>query len=453
MSRAGSSLQLVHGVLLIALVMRLASPDTANYSYLMLAGYALLGGEQVLQALALSWLFTMLSEGVAPLASEAAVGRYEVTAAAAITLCLRSGWLKDWFSMTRPVLATLALGAFLIIHSMLFSMLPDISILKALYWTTVMVTLLSAWLGLEFEARARVERQLFFGLILLVLVSVPLAFTPTGYLVNGTGFQGVLSHPQTFGPVVAMLGAWLAGRLLSTDASHWQDLAFLGLCLVLVVLSGARTAGYALVLGLASTVWFLPLFGGASAWHLMPGLASRWLHALALFAAIGVVFAEPVLSGRLGDYIEKQTDVATLWDAPKQARGPLIDTMINNFNEEPLTGIGFGIASDFSSMEIVRHPVLEFPLSASTEKGVLPIAVLEELGVFGFLTVAAWVWLMVRHAAQTGVAAFAVVAVLLLTNLGESAFFSPNGLGLLQLILLAWAVTGAFQRLRDPSNV
>jgi hypothetical protein len=438
---------------LVALALRFGSSDLANVSYLVLAGYALLGPEQVLQALALSWLFSMLSEGVAPVATEAAVGRYAVVLAAAVTLFLRSGWLKDWFSMSRPMLATLALGAFLIIHSVMFSVLPDISIFKALFWTTVMATLLSAWFGLDFEARGRVERHLFVGLILVVLVSVPLAFMSTGYLVNGSGFQGVLSHPQTFGLAVAMLGAWLAGRLLSTESMRWQDLALFGLCLVFVVLSEARTAGYSLAFGLTSTVLFLSLIARDSAWHLMPGLASRWLHALTVVAAMGAVFAGPVLSGLVSDYISKRTDKYDLLDAAEQSRGALVEAMLSNVEEKPLTGIGFGIASDFSSMVVVRHPVFEFPLSAPIEKGVLPIAVLEELGVFGLFTVATWIWLMVKRAAQTGVVAFAVVAVLLFTNLGESVLFAPSGAGLLELILLAWAATGAFQLFENRSNV
>lgn len=454
MGRAGSSLQLVHGLLLIALVMRLASPDTANYSYLILAGCALAGGERVVQALALAWLFTALSGGVGPplLTSEAAVGRYAVVAAAVISVFLRSRQAKEWFSMSRPVRATLALGAFLIIHSMLFSALPEISIFRALLWTIVMATLLSAWLGLDFEARARVERQLFVGLVLLVLVSLPLAFTDIGYLRNGTGFQGVLSHPQAFGPVVAMLAAWVAGRLLSTAGPRWSDVAFLGLCFVLVVMSESRTAGFALILGLASAVLVLPLIAGIPARRLMPGLASRRLHALGLIAVIGVMVVGPALSGRVGDYAQKRTDSAGLFEAMVSSRGLLVQTMIANFEEEPLTGIGFGIASGPSFIVVVREPMLGLPISASIEKGVLPIAVLEEIGIFGFLLVVAWLWLMVKRSARAGIAAFAVVAVVLLLNLGESTLFSPGGLGLLQLILLAWAFTGGHHPVPDRTR-
>lgn len=432
---------------LAAMVMRIASTPTANLSYLVIAAYALLGRAQAIQALALSWLFTMVSSGIAPEAAAASVGRYAVVAGATVSLLLRSGLAKEGFG--RPVLATLALGTFLIVHSMLFSPLPDVSILKAVSWTLVMATLLSAWTGLDYLARARLERQLFGGLMLLVLVSLPLAFTGIGYLRNGRGFQGVLSHPQAFGPTVAFLGGWLAGWLLGDARPRWRDVALLGLCLVLAVMSEARTAGFALVLGVASAVLISPFIAGISARRLMPGLSSRRLHALTLIAAVVLVFVGPSLSARLGDYTLKKGDAANLRETVKMSRGMLVSTMIANIEENPLTGIGFGLASDLSSMVIDRDPVLGLPTGASIEKGVMPIAVLEELGIFGFLLVVMWLWLMVRRGARAGVAAFAVLATLLLTNLAESTLFSPGGMGLLPLILLAWAVTGRHHPVQD----
>jgi len=322
--------------------------------------------------------------------------------------------------------------------------MPDLSILRAVLWTVALVTLLSAWTGLNSQARERLEQQLFGGLVILVLVSLPLAFTDIGYLRNGTGFQGVLNQPQAFGPVVAIMGAWVVGRLLGTSRPRWRDVVFLGLCLVLIVMSEARTAGLALVLGLASAVLVSPLVAGIPARRLMPGLASGQLRALGLIAVISVVTTGHGLSGIFEDYVQKRSDVKGLFEAVDLSRGSLVETMIANFEEEPLTGIGFAIASDPLSMEIERDPMLGLPLGGTItiEKGVLPIAVLEELGVFGFLMVTIWVWLMVKRGARAGVVAFAVMATLLFTNLGESTLFFPGGMGLLLLILLAWAVTG-----------
>ncbi len=444
--------RLLYGLLFVALLMRFARGGTANASYLVLAAYALFGRAQAIQALALSWLFTMLSAGVAPEASGATVGRYAVLGAAVAATIGRAAPAKGVFSISRPVLATLALGAFIVFHSILFSDVPDVSIFKAVSWTLAMASLLSAWKGLSSLERARLERQLFGGLAALLLVSVPFAFSGIGYLRNGTGFQGILNHPQALGPTAALLGAWASGRLLGLSRPRALDGALLGLCLTLVVMSQSRAAGLALAMGVASAVLLLPVVTRTPLPRLMPGLASRWALVAVVAAAIALVFVGPVLGQRLGSYIQKGSDSPSWFEIADQSRGELVDKMVANIKEEPLTGIGFGVASDPSSMVTVRDSVLGLPVSAVSEKGVLPLAVPEELGILGLLLVIIWLCPMIMRGARSGVAAFAVLATVLFTNLGESTFFSPGGMGLLYLVFFAWAVTGSHNNVRGSKR-
>ena len=117
--------------------------------------------------------------------------------------------------------------------------------------------------------------------------------------------------------------------------------------------------------------------------------------------------------------------------------------MFENIKNTPWTGIGFGIASEPAYMEVQRDPVLGLPLSALVEKGVMPIAVVEELGIFGALAIVGWLWVMLRRGARSGVSQFAVLITLLLVNFGESMFFSVGGMGMLLLVLLTGAVSTA----------
>lgn len=441
MKKSGALNFLPFSILAIALALRIASADTANFSYLMLAGYALLGRAQAIQALALSWLFTMLSEGVAPLASAASVGRYAVIASATISVLLRSRQAKEDNSASRLVLDTLALGSFVIIHSMLFSPIPDVSILKAILWTVVMMTLLSAWAGMGYQARARLERQLFGGMVLLALISLPLIFTGIGYMRNESGFQSVFSQPQAFGPTMALLGAWVTTRLLAEPRPRWRYIALAGLCLAMVVLSETRTAGLSLVLGVLIAAIVTLLKSGLSVSKGMPGLRSGRLQILVV---VGVVLSGPMLSNILDNYLSKSgrseaTGIVEVYDI---SRGNLINMMLDNIKSDPWVGVGFGIASLPQEMFVERDPVLGLPISATIEKGVLPVAVLEELGVVGFILFAAWLWELLKRAGRGGVVPLAVLITILLFNLGESTLFSSSGFGLLPLILLAWAVTG-----------
>jgi hypothetical protein len=218
-------------------------------------------------------------------------------------------------------------------------------------------------------------------------------------------------------------------------------------------MSEARTAGLALVLGVATAIFASSSLSGIPVRQLLPGLASRRLHALALMAAIGVVLAGPMLTGRISTYWQKRSGSTTLLQAANVSRGAVVDTMLKNIEKHPLTGIGFGIASKPSSMKIERDPLLGLPTAATVEKGVLPLAVAEELGVFGFLIVFAWVWMVVWRGARSGVVSLSVLAVVLLTNIGESILFSPGGAGLLPLILLTWSITGRHHHLRKRPRV
>ena len=58
--------------------------------------------------------------------------------------------------------------------------------------------------------------------------------------------------------------------------------------------------------------------------------------------------------------------------------------MISNISQNPLTGIGFGISSSPADMNITYFSEFNIPIGASIEKGVLLVAVMEELVYLGF---------------------------------------------------------------------
>ena len=48
----------------------------------------------------------------------------------------------------------------------------------------------------------------------ILLASLPLYGFEYGYRKTGTGFQGVLSHPQSYGIITAIIAAFITGLLL-----------------------------------------------------------------------------------------------------------------------------------------------------------------------------------------------------------------------------------------------
>lgn len=423
--------------------LRLASSGTASAVFFLLAGYALIGRAQAVQALALSWLFSMISPAIAPEASFAALGRYAVLAGAALSVVLRSRRRNSGggVPVRRLVLLTILLGMGIVAHALLFSPVRDVSVLKAISWAVAMATLLSAWSGLDAQARQRLERQLFGGLVVLLLASLPLVTSGSGYLVNGTGFQGVLAHPQAFGPTMALLAGWLGSRIVSEPRPPWRMVGVFVLCLVLIVLSEARTAGLGLVLGLVVAAFSGRVLARRKLRDYLPGLRSRRVQLTVGLGLLVVIAAGPFLGQRLGAYMAKRSDAGSLVEAYDRSRGAKMDQMWSNIREHPLRGIGFGVASDPFEMEVKRDSVLGLPTGASIEKGVVFLAVWEELGLLGFLAVLGWLWLLIRRAALGGMTPLAVCLTALFMNFGEATLFSPSGMGMLSLILLAWAGT------------
>lgn len=428
---------------LLVVGMRVASAPTADASYLVLTIYALCGQTQAIRALGLSWLFSMLNPGIAAEATFASVGRYAVIGAAAASVFLRSGRLGAPVRASSMVVATLLLGVFFVFHSLVFSPFADVSVLKSASWSLVAATLMAAWGQIDDESRHRLSSQLFGGLVLVLLFSLPLLAVPSlGYLRNGTGFQGILSHPQGFGPTMALLGAWAGARMLGDRQPPWLIVALVGACLVLVVLSEARTAGVAMMVGLCVAVLIVPLLSGTHPQVMLPGLMSRRVHMVVGMAIVAAFLASSQLTDRLGEYFAKRGQETTgLGDALEKSRGRLIDAMFENIEADPLTGIGFGIASWPEGMVVDRDPFLGLPTGAVIEKGVMPVAVVEELGIFGAVAVFCWLWVVVVRASRSSVSGLAVVLTVILLNFGESTFFSPGGFGLLPLILIAWAAT------------
>lgn len=440
-------------LLFFTIILRFSGESFVNISFLMLAVYALIGRRYAIQALALSWFFSMLNPALAPDASAASIGRYLVIFAAAISVGWRGVGSGAGFPIKKLSLLTLCLGMLLLVHSLLFSAVFDVSVLKVVSWMVVVLTLLSAWQGLAVDQRVALFNQLQWGLNWLMLLSLPLLAVPSiGYLRNGTGFQGLLNHPQAFGPTVALVGVLVGGRLLGERKPAWRDMALLGMCMVLVVLSEARTAGMAMVLGLLISALLSPVFAGVSRRRMLPGLRSRRFQIVALMAVAGVIVAGPLLAGKLSSYLFKRSDATNLIAAADASRGALVEKMFLNIQKNSLTGIGFGIASEPAYMEVERDPVLGLPLSALVEKGVMPIAVLEELGIFGAMAVLGWLLLVLRRGARAGVQQFAVLITLVLVNFGESMFFSVGGMGMLLLILLTGAVTSEQRMTRQVAH-
>lgn len=411
---------------------------TSNLSYVLVALYALGGTPHSIRALFLSWLFTMMNPGIAPAASLAFAGRYLILGAAAFSVFVRSGRCTIAASSRRALAVTILLAIFITIHSLLLSPDTRISLLKSGTWATAYCTLLLAWARLPAEQYRRVGNELIGGLILILLFSLPLTVTRLGYLRNGVGFQGILNHPQAFGATVALLGVWVFCVTLTSVQVAWRRVALVGLCFWLILLSTSRTSGLAICLTVLVTTLLAPIVTQG------PRRKPLWTRSFWCgFAALAMlsVLAMSTANDKVSMFIAKGSSADSLSEAYELSRGGLVSRMWENIQQDVFGGVGFGIASrpEFTSTE---RGWLELPVTASVEKGVFFVAVLEELGIFGLSVTLIWISTLVSYSiSRNGVVGLGVCSVVLLVNLGESTLFSVGGLGLLLALFMTWATT------------
>jgi hypothetical protein len=80
---------------------------------------------------------------------------------------------------------------------------------------------------------------------------------------------------------------------------------------------------------------------------------------------------------------------------------------------------------------------------ATIEKGILPVAIVEELGYPLATVVFGWFAWLFWAAAKGGAVSVATLSAALVVNVAEAVFFSPGGLGLYNMVFLGLAITSA----------
>jgi hypothetical protein len=410
----------------------------------LIAPYAFCGRRQAILALYLCCLFNLMNHGFpGRVPSGAALLRFVVFFSAAFSVLLhgrnprapRQGWLL----MPSTFVMCLLIG----VHSVAISPLIDVSLLKIISFTIVVMTIFAGWSWMDATERRLTEQMILGGLMIAAVASIPLTRLPMGYMRNGALFQGVMVHPNNFGPMMAILAIVLATQCLTLRPLRPWRVVMLLIALAMVILSRSRMSLVAFVGGVAIGLLAETCRGVLAHYKKSPRVVAGRLG----IAVIGTVILLGVNIGRVAafydDFIRKgQKDVENISEAFQKSRGFLIEKLQRNIADNPMTGIGFGIASDSETwVGIDRDPIFGLPLMYTIEKGVMPLAVLEELGIPLGTLVFLWIALLSVRATRGGIVPLTAYSVAILTNLAESTLFSPGGMGLMILIVAGWAAT------------
>ena len=284
---------------------------------------------------------------------------------------------------------------------------------------------------------------LFILLSMLAIFSIPTYFMFAGFAINGRGFQGAMNHPQGFALAMGSLFMLCYYRIISKQpGSFLVNVGFMGLAFVFLVFSQSRTSIFALILSLflAEIVGYMRggkmLFVGRIAMN-------KYVFLGVIFGICFALLNVDKVKELSNSVLQKGSDAGNVQEAFAESRGFLFQAAIRNFKENKWFGIGFQVSNGKYGgyeMKVSRDPFFGIPIGASIEKGFLPMAMLEEIGLIGggiFILILIKVFL--TGIGGTGYYAASLFFFSIFVNFGEAVLFSLSGYG-----LLIWMVISTF---------
>lgn len=327
-------------------------------------------------------------------------------------------------------ISLLLLWVYLFLHSIVFSSMPILSLLKSTSFIFTASAIFLSIHNLSTDQKKIFLRVIFWISFLMAGLSIFSHFAGSGYEVNGTGFQGILNHPQTMG-IFAGLILIFTIYLASLNNDFFGNALVLMLSLIalsLIFMSDSRTG--LLMAIIPGSILFLYLvkesFSNRSYFLILSSF---------ILLSYGLVnfYLEDLI-----EYLVKGSRSDNFADIAFHSRGPLFLTMWSNIIQNPFTGIGFGVPSSnlyfrAENITTVAGIVVSYP----TEKGIMYFALLEELGLIGFFIFMILLFSIVIRSLSRNIFGALLVLAVLASNVTEATFVSFGGGGLLFYIFFA----------------
>lgn len=400
-------------------------------------------------AMLFSWFFIMLNPGISP-GETVGAEKYLVFISSALSTIFRSLFVSsisgvDGVTLRKETFSLILVLFLVVIHSLVLSYYPILSSLKAIIFVVVFCTIFSAWSSLSPEQRVSLRLEILLFLCSVIFISLFLLGSPVGYLANGSGFQGILNQPQVFGVTVALASIMIFPRIFNKrkNLRWWLIISIFS---VLIFLSEARIAGFSVFFAVVSTILIFMFKSRRRINVEFRGLGSSSSTFVIVLLAVIVSVNFSFITSEASQYFSKggrDGDVENIAEAFIESRGFLMLRMFNNIVEHPFLGIGFGVDSFPETMAIVVDPVLGVPISAPVEKGVLPLAIIEEFGMVMGGVIFIFLFMALCRGYRAGLWGMSLVFFTYFVNMGEAMLFSPGGMGLLVItifcgVLASW---------------
>lgn len=435
-------------VITVIIVIQRFGAAISTFTYFCLILWAFRSPKNAIQALFLSWFVAFLNPGIFPDSGGQAMLRWLILFAAfrhIVTLPMNK---KQNVVIPKSIISLLPFSVVAALISVIQSYSLAVSLMKLVTFTIGSITVI--FLFALTSDQEEYWKSWFTSLFLLILISsLPFFFSGLGYFRNNHGFQGILNHPQAYGTFIAPMFSWFAARFLFEKERSFPVIIAILVAFCSLFATESRTGMLAVFTGLALAV--VIGFAKRPEWR---GILRQTLGSYpAIIACCFVIFPTILLNlsaikTHANDFLQKrQAEPKNFIEIYESSRGVLIERSMDNFFENPWTGIGFGIASDPFEFYVRRSELLGIPVGASIEKGFLPSAVLEEVGIIGFLFFIVFIAALARPIIKFGdLPSLWLFFTCLMVNMGEMIFFSFGGIG-----LYIWLLMGFSGRSREDN--
>jgi hypothetical protein len=299
----------------------------------------------------------------------------------------------------------------------------ELSLFKTFNW--IIITILLVLGSNIFNYCTKIFNVFLICLLILSIITIP--FPAISYARDNAGFQGIINHPQSFAVLLSLLTVFSFSN--SKNKSKWLLIIVV---IILLYLTRARTGFLTLLalilpLTIKSLYELITLKFSSIILRLLNYIKPFFL--LTLICSFGVMY---IGSDQLKKLIYKSDENTNIEEALEDSRGFIMKQQISNFKNNPIFGIGFGIANSDSHEQKVKN-FNGIPINASTEKANLPLALLEETGIIGFITVIPFIFFITN---KLDIVKIFWIAILL-SNLSEFTFFSYGSFGLLSGVIIS----------------
>ena len=240
-------------------------------------------------------------------------------------------------------------------------------------------------------------------------------------------FNGVMNHSQALGIILPLCFVWIFCDMLLVERRLSRlHLIVIFVTPVLMFMSRSRASliGFSVSL-LMIYCYCIPLITFSIN---IKRKIKRTLYAFLACIISCFIFAQ-IYNKTLSKWIRKadnlETDYRNVGEALASSRMRLIEYNLNDFKLNPILGKGFQVMNWHEAAYRKKSISL---LSAPIEKGVIPLMVLGETGIIGFLIFVVFLFSFYKTCIQKRYRVLLCSFTTLMTlNMSESTFFSPGG--------------------------